>query len=76
MDDIMRNLERGIVKKLCQEMEIPEEIWLMIDCLIKNGCPTKAVLKGMQDYSEEVSKKHDVEALKELLKDLPIKWEE
>ena len=54
---------------------MPEEIIEFIRSFVQCGCPLKSVLEGMVKFSERPTKKQ-IDELKELLKDLPIKFEE
>jgi len=81
-DETRRTVERIILKEIAREQEMPEEIFNMMDIFVKNGCELKAVMLSMSEFGEYLMKKHeeeqkiDKDALKELLKDLPIKWED
>jgi len=79
MDELMRNIERMMLGAACKESGLPEEIALLMDCLVKCGCPVRSVLGGMVEYGKIMSEKSnaeiDREMLKELLKDLPIELE-
>ena len=78
MNEIMRMFEVTLYEKLCKDSgaDIPEEVHDLVKCLVLAGCPMKCVLKGMTDFGEKMTEKEDRENLKELLKGLPIKWED
>ena len=72
MDELsafVREMERKLLKKCCEETELPENIWLLMDCLVAEGCPAKAVLNGFVKFGE-------LSSLEEMLKGVFDKKEE
>ena len=78
MDDMIRMFEITLFDKIVAESEckIPEDILTLIRCLTLSGCPLKSVLKGFVDFGQKMSEEDEKESLRELLKGLPIIWED
>lgn len=68
-EEFKLKLERMALKKCCKEVGIPDYIHEFMDCLVKCGCPVQAVLDGFKEFA-------DRQAVKELLKELPIELED
>ena len=68
-EEIARNLSRRSIREICRGLKMPEEIWLLIDSMIKAGCRPGDVLSGLTDYCHRIE-------IRELTKDLPIELEE
>lgn len=76
MDEIARNIERMMLGAACKEANIPKEIAELMDSLVHCGCPVKCVLAGMIEFGERMKRKEELEDLMELVKGLPIIFEE
>ena len=80
MNEYMRTLERMVLKTIADEADIPKDIIKMMDIFVECGCPLGVVMKAMSKFGEYLAEdskaKEERDALKELLKDLPIKFEE
>ena len=83
MEAMLRAFEMSMFDRLSEihGVDIPPETHELIKCLVLSGCPMKCVLEGFCRFGEAMESMNEKamserEALKELLKDIPIQWED
>lgn len=63
MEKLKMVFARALLKEFCQNNDIPEDIWMLVDSLVEAGCPVEAVLNGMKEFSERMAFKNLVEGM-------------